>query len=61
MGLALRNEVFGNLSLGQQGIGGHILALQRDGFQQRDGHLDLVGAFDYFLVFYRQGADFFWA
>jgi hypothetical protein len=60
MGMTLLDQVLGQLALGQQGIGGHILALNIDGLQQGDGHLDLVGAFDFFLVFYGQGANFFW-
>jgi hypothetical protein len=46
--------------LGQQSIGRHVLALNIDGIEQRDSHLDLVGAFDFFIVFYGQGTDFFW-
>jgi hypothetical protein len=46
--------------LGQQSVGGHILALKVDGIEHGDGHLDFVGAFDFFFVFYGQGADFFW-
>jgi hypothetical protein len=33
----------GELTLGQEGIGSDIFALDIDGIEQRDGHLDLVG------------------
>ena len=60
MGMTLLDQVVGDLAPGQQGIGRDIPALNIDGVKQRDGHLDLVGAFDFFIVFYRQGTDFFW-
>jgi len=61
MGMALRNQVLGNLALGQQSIGGHILALNIDGVKEGNGHLDLVGALQFVTVFGRQGTHFFWA
>jgi hypothetical protein len=61
MGMTLLDQVVGDLALGQQSIGRDILALNIDGIEYGDGHLDLVGAFDFFIVFYRQGTDFFWA
>jgi hypothetical protein len=60
MGMTLRDQVLGNLALGQQSIGGHILALKMEGVKHGDGHLDFVGTFDFFFVFYGQGTDFFW-
>ena len=60
MGMTLLDQVVGDLALGQQGIGRDILALNIDGIQYGDSHLDLVGTFDFFMVFYRQGTDFFW-
>ena len=60
MSLTLRDQIAGELALGQQGIGGNILALNIDGIKQRDGHLNLVGTFDFFIVFYRHSAHFFW-
>ena len=60
VGLSLRDQILGQLTLRQQGIGANILALNINGIQQRDGHLDLVGAFDFFTIFYWQGANFFW-
>jgi hypothetical protein len=59
MGMTFLDQGLGQLALGQQGIGGHLLALDIDGLPQGDGHLDLVGAFDFSLVFYGEGADFF--
>ena len=59
MRLAL-DQIVGEPALGEQGVGRHILALNLDGFQQRDGHLDLVGALDLRAAFYGQGTDFFW-
>jgi uncharacterized protein (UPF0303 family) len=49
--MTLLDQIFGYLALGQKGIGGHILALNIEGLKQRDDHLDLVGAFDFFLIF----------
>jgi hypothetical protein len=43
MGLTILDQVVGELALGQQGIGSDIFALDFDGIEQRDGHLDLVG------------------
>lgn len=54
------DQIVGDLALGQEGISGDILILNIDGIKQRDGGLDFVGAFDFFIVFYRQGAYFFW-
>ena len=60
MGMTLLDQVLGYLALGQQSIGRHILALNIDGIKQWDSHFDLVGAFEFFMVFYGQGTDFFW-
>ena len=60
MGMTFLDQVLGELALGQQGISRHILALNIDGIKQWDSHFDLVGAFDFFIVFYGQGTDFFW-
>ena len=60
MSLAIRDQILGQFSLRQQGIGANILALDINALQQRDGRLDLVGAFDCFAIFYGQGANFFW-
>ena len=60
MGMTLLDQVLSELALSQQSIGRHILALQIDGIKQWDSHLDLVGAFECFTVFYGQGTDFFW-
>ena len=60
MRLPVLDQIGGELALGQQRIGGDLLALDIDGIQQRDGHLDLVGAFDLVIAVYRQGTDFFW-
>jgi hypothetical protein len=58
--LSLCDKIFGQFALRQQGIGAHVLALDIDSVQQRDGHLDFVCAFDFFAIFYRQGTNFFW-
>jgi len=60
MGMTFRDQIVGNLALGQQRIGRHILALNIDAVKQRDGHLDLIGAFEFFIVFYGQSPHFFW-
>jgi hypothetical protein len=60
MGMTLLDQVVGYLTLGQQSIGRNILTFNIDGIKQWDSHLDLVGAFEFFIVFYGQGTDFFW-
>ena len=59
MRLTFADQVVGQLALGQQGIGGHLFALDIDGLQQRDGHFDLIGTLEFFHTFYRQGGLFF--
>jgi hypothetical protein len=61
MGMTIRDQVLRDLTLSQQGIGGHILALNINGVKQGDSHPDLIGAFGVFSVSYRERADFFWA
>jgi hypothetical protein len=60
MGVTLPDHVIGDVALGQQGIGGDILALDIDGLQQGDGGFDFVGAFEFIARRYGQSADFFW-
>jgi hypothetical protein len=60
MRLTFLNQVGSYVALGQQGISGNILVLNIDGIKQRDGDFDLIGTFEFFIPFYRQGADFFW-
>jgi hypothetical protein len=54
------DQVGGYRALGKKGIGSDVLAPDVDGVEQGDGRLDLVGAFDFFTIFYGQGTDFFW-
>jgi hypothetical protein len=61
MGMTLGNDVLGDGALGQQSIGRDIFALNGDGIEQGNGHLDLVGAFRFVTVFQGQGTHFFWA
>ena len=60
MSVSLVDQVVGDFALGQKGIGGNFFALNIDGIKQGDGDLDLVGAFEFFSAFYRDGGDFFW-
>jgi hypothetical protein len=53
MSLTILNQVFGQFSLGQQGIGGNGLTSDVDVFEQRGGCLDLVGSFDLVVTGYR--------
>ena len=57
--LPVVDQVGGELALGQQRIGGNLLALDIDGVEQRGGHFDFVGAFEFIIAFYRQSTDFF--
>ena len=54
------DQVGGELALGQQGIGGDGLAGEVNRFEDREGHPDLVGAFQFVAAVDGQGADFFW-
>jgi hypothetical protein len=60
MGLTILDQIAGQGTLGQQGIGRDLPTLEGDGFEQWDGHFDLVGAFDFFRIGYGQGTHFFW-
>ena len=60
VGMTISDYVLRDLALGQQSIGSHILALNINGVKQGDGHLDLVGAFDFFTIVYGQSPHFFW-
>lgn len=55
------NDVLGDAALAQQGVGGDDFAADRNGFKQRDGNFDFVGAFGLVTAVYRQVADFFCA
>ena len=59
MSMAKLDQIGGELALGQQSIGGDILALKIDRLQQGNGDLDFIGPFDFFVAFYGEG-DFFW-
>lgn len=59
MRMAFFDQVGGDFTLGQEGIGGNVFTLNIDGIQQRDGGFDFVGAFDRFIV-RGQCAYFFW-
>ena len=58
--LSLRDQILGQRTLRQQGVGTYILTLYINDLQQRDSRLDLVRALDFFAIFYWQDADFFW-
>ncbi len=59
--LPVLDQVAGELALSQERIGADILALDDDGIEQRDSHLDLIGLLGFFGgALYGQGADFFW-
>ena len=60
MRLALLDQIFGEFTLREQGVGGDVLAGNGDGLQQRDSRLNLVGAFDFVPALYGQGPHFFW-
>jgi hypothetical protein len=60
MGVALPDQVIGDVALGQKGIGGNIFVLNIDGIQQRDGGFDFVGALEFIDSRYGQGSYFFW-
>ena len=57
---AARNEMAGELALCEQGIGGDGLAGDVDGIKDRDGHPDLVGAFQFVAAVDGERGDFFW-
>jgi hypothetical protein len=57
--VSLFDQVGGNSSLGQQGIGGNGFPSNIDGIEQGDGGLDFVGALDGFIASF-QSTYFFW-
>jgi len=59
MSVSLVNQIGGDLTLGQEGIGGNFFSLNLDGIKEGDGGFDFVSALDVF-VFYGQGTHFFW-
>jgi len=59
VGVALLDDVFGELSLCQLGIGGDVFVFDIDGIEQGLCGFDFVGALD-LLVVYGQVAYFFW-
>ena len=61
MRLALLDQICGEFTLREQGVGGDVLADDIDGVQQGNSRLNLVRAFNFFPTFYGQGAHFFWA
>ena len=50
MRLPVLDQIRGELALGQQRIGGDVLALDVDGIQQGGRHLDLIGTFDLLIT-----------
>lgn len=58
MGVAF-DQVGGELTLGEQGVSGDGLAGEVDRFEDREGHPDLMGAFQFVAAIDGHGADFF--
>ena len=59
VGLPVVNQICGERTLGQEGIGGDRFTVDLDGIKQRSGHGDLVGLLALVGARYRQGPDFF--
>ena len=59
MSFTLKDQIVGDLSLGQKGISGDFFTLNINGIKQRDGGFDFVGTLN-ILVGYRQATYFFW-
>jgi hypothetical protein len=55
-----RDQVGGQVALGQQRIGGDVKAGDVDGVEHRRSRLDLIRALDLIAVVDAQAADFFW-
>ena len=60
MGVALLDQIVGKITLGQQGIGGYILALYINRVKQRNGGFDFICAFEFITAIYRKTTYFFW-
>ncbi len=60
MRISFFNNVFGKITLGQQGIGGDGFPLNIYGIEEGDSGFDFVCPFFFVASFYRQSADFFW-
>jgi len=50
MGLLFFDQVLGQFSLGQQGIGGDVLVFEIEGLQERDGHGNLIGSLQFVAI-----------
>jgi len=59
MSFPVPDHILGDLTLGQQGVGGNIFALYIDGVKERAGGLDFVGALE-LVILSGQVAYFFW-
>jgi hypothetical protein len=57
---SFRDQIIGNFSLGQQGVGSDCFALNIDGVKQGDCGFDLIGALKFIAAIYREGTYFFW-
>lgn len=53
------DHIRSQLTLGEERIGGDVLALNIDGVEQWDEHSNLIGLLGFFTAFYGQGTDFF--
>ena len=60
MGLTLSDEVVGKEAVNEEGIGGYIFVFEIERFEQRDSDFDFVGLFEFFVIWGRDGAYFFW-
>lgn len=59
MSVSLFNKIFGQSTLGQQGVGGDGFALNIEAIEEGDGGFNFVRLFFFVAPFYGQSADFF--
>lgn len=60
MGLPFEDDVMGDVTLSQEGIGAQIFIFEGEGIEQRDNGFDFVGLLEFVAVRGGEGSHFFW-
>lgn len=60
MGFSFEDDVRGDFTLSQEGIGGQIFIFEGEGIEQRDNGFDFVGLLEFVAVLGGEGPHFFW-
>lgn len=60
MGLPFEDDVIGDFTLSQEGIGTQIFIFEGERVEQRDNGFDFVGLLKFVAVLRGEGSHFFW-